>query len=188
MIDPVRSTVAPAWIGLGSNLDGPERQIERALDALAALPDTELIAASPRYRTAPVGDAEQPDFVNAVAELRTRLAPEALLDALLQIENRQGRRRDPARPNGPRTLDLDLLVYADLQQAGERLVVPHPRLAQRAFVLKPLADLAPTLEVPGQGRVDRLLAAVDVAGVELLLPADGHESATRTSATQRSVR
>ncbi|MDT8448775.1 MAG: 2-amino-4-hydroxy-6-hydroxymethyldihydropteridine diphosphokinase [Wenzhouxiangellaceae bacterium] len=154
-----------AFVGLGSNLDEPAAQLERAFEALAALPGTRLVARSPVYRTAPVGDPDQPEFRNAVAELATTLAAPDLLAAMQDVERRQGRRRDPRRRFGPRTIDLDLLMYGDsvIRQPG--LVVPHPRLAGRAFVLRPLADLAPALEIPGLGRVADLLAGVDTRGV-----------------------
>jgi 2-amino-4-hydroxy-6-hydroxymethyldihydropteridine diphosphokinase len=151
-----------AYVALGSNLDDPEAQVERGFAALAALPGTLLRARWRRYRTPPWGVVDQPDFVNAVAWLETSLAPRALLDALLAIEARAGRVR--GLRYGPRVLDLDLLLYGDrsLREAG--LTIPHPRLHQRAFVLLPLADLAPDLEVPGLGRVADLLARVDTAG------------------------
>jgi 2-amino-4-hydroxy-6-hydroxymethyldihydropteridine diphosphokinase len=151
-----------AYVALGSNLDDPGAQVERGFAALAALPGTLLLARSRRYRTPPWGVVDQPDFVNAVARLETSLAPRALLDALLAIETRAGRVR--GLRYGPRVLDLDLLLYGNcgLREAG--LTVPHPRLHERAFVLLPLADLAPDLEVPGRGRVADLLAQVDTTG------------------------
>jgi 2-amino-4-hydroxy-6-hydroxymethyldihydropteridine diphosphokinase len=149
-------------VALGSNLDNPRAQVERGFNALAVLPRTTLLARSRLYRTRPWGMAEQPDFVNAAAMLETALPPRALLDALLAIEVRAGRVRGV--PNGPRTLDLDLLLYGDRVLRDPDLVIPHPRLHERAFVLLPLADLAPNLEVPGQGRVADLLARVDAAG------------------------
>jgi len=154
-----------AFVGLGSNLADPERQLERATESLAALPRTRLTGRSPIYRTRPVGDPDQPDFLNAVAELATGLAAVELLRKLQRIERRQGRQRDPERPFGPRTLDLDLLLYGDSEIRRPGLVVPHPRIRERAFVLKPLADLAPMLDIPGQGRVADLLAAVDPVDV-----------------------
>jgi 2-amino-4-hydroxy-6-hydroxymethyldihydropteridine diphosphokinase len=155
-----RPRVARAYVGLGSNLDDPLQQIERALHALAGLTQTQLLRASRRYRTAPWGFAEQPPFVNAVAELATHLPPRDLLDALLVLERAQGRHRDGARW-GPRTLDLDLLLYGDLQMEAPGLVLPHPRIAERAFVLVPLADLDTDLEIPGAGVVRDLLTRVD---------------------------
>jgi 2-amino-4-hydroxy-6-hydroxymethyldihydropteridine diphosphokinase len=126
-----------------------------------------VLACSPLYRNPAVGPGEQPDFVNAVAELRTGLAPPALLDALQDLEARQGRVRGPVRW-APRRIDLDLLVYGNMRIADPRLTVPHPRIGERAFVLKPLADLAPALEIPGLGRVRDLLAAVPTGDLEKL--------------------
>ncbi|HEY0232680.1 MAG TPA: 2-amino-4-hydroxy-6-hydroxymethyldihydropteridine diphosphokinase [Dokdonella sp.] len=151
-----------AYVGLGSNLDGPLEQVERALHALSDIAQTQLLRASRRYRTAPWGIAEQPAFVNAVAELATSLPPRDLLDALLGIERAQGRHRDGARW-GPRTLDLDLLIYGDLQIESPGLVLPHPRIAERAFVLVPLADLDAGLVIAGAGTVRELLARVDAS-------------------------
>lgn len=155
------ATVA-AYVALGSNLDAPRTRIEQGFDALAGLPQTSLRARSRLFRTPPWGVVEQPDFVNAAAQLETALPPRALLAALLDIETRAGRVRGV--PNGPRVLDLDLLAYGDLTVNQPGLVVPHPRLRERAFVLLPLADLAPDLDVPGQGRVADLLARVDATG------------------------
>lgn len=152
-----------AYIGLGANLGDPWQALRAALQALAALPGTRLVAVSPAYRSAPV-EASGPDFLNAVAALDTALAPLALLDALQAIEAAQGRER-PYR-NAPRTLDLDLLLYGDLRLHSQRLSLPHPRLQQRAFVLRPLLDLAPDLAVPGLGALARHLPGV--AGQRLL--------------------
>ena len=148
-----------ACVALGSNLDDPRAQVERGFAALAALPRTALIARSRLYRTPPWGMVDQPDFINAAARLETTLAPRELLDALLAVEIRTGRVRG-AR-NGPRTLDLDLLLYGDQVIDDPDLVVPHPRLHERAFVLLPLADVAADFEVPGRGRVAELLQRVD---------------------------
>lgn len=151
-----------AFVALGSNLGDPQARVQQGFAALATLPHTKLRARSRLYRTPPWGIVDQPDFVNAAACLATGLAPRALLDALLAIEAGAGRVRGVR--NGPRTLDLDLLVYGDQIIATPDLTVPHPRLHERAFVLVPLADLAPDLDVPGQGRVADLLAHVDAAG------------------------
>jgi 2-amino-4-hydroxy-6-hydroxymethyldihydropteridine diphosphokinase len=151
-----------ACVALGSNLDDPRVRVERGFAALAALPNTVVRARSRLYRTPPWGLVDQPDFINAAARLETTLAPRELLDALLAIETRAGRVRG-AR-NGPRILDLDLLLYGDHAINEQDLVVPHPRLHERAFVLLPLADIAPDLEVPGQGCVAELLEHVDTAG------------------------
>jgi 2-amino-4-hydroxy-6-hydroxymethyldihydropteridine diphosphokinase len=152
----------PAYVGLGSNLLDPEAQVEGALRALQALPDTELIARSRLYRTRPWGGVAQPDFVNAAAQLTTGLGAAALMQALLAIERDAGRTRTGER-FGPRVLDLDLLVYGEEVIDEPGLHVPHPRLGERAFVLVPLAEIAPALVVPGQGRVDGLLARIDPA-------------------------
>ncbi len=146
-----------AFIGLGANLGDPEAQVRRALAALADLPGTRLVTASSFYRSAPVGVVAQPDFINAVAEIETALGARALLEALLAAERRFGRRRD--FPGAPRTLDLDLLLYGDRVIAEPGLVVPHPRMHERAFVLAPLAEIAPDVAIPGKGRAGALLAA-----------------------------
>ncbi|MDE2223715.1 MAG: 2-amino-4-hydroxy-6-hydroxymethyldihydropteridine diphosphokinase [Xanthomonadaceae bacterium] len=151
-----------ACVALGSNLGDPCVQVGRGFAALAALPHTILRARSRLYRTPPWGVVDQPDFVNAAARLDTTLAPRELLDALLAIEASAGRVRG-AR-NGPRTLDLDLLLYGDRAINEPDLVVPHPGLHERAFVLLPLADVAPDFEVPGHGLVRDLLARVDASG------------------------
>lgn len=153
---------ATAFVALGSNLDDPRAQVERGFAALDALPDTAVRSRSRLYRTPPWGVVDQPDFINAVARLETALAPRALLLALLGIETGAGRVRGPR--NGPRILDLDLLLYGDRVIDEPDFVVPHPRLHERPFVLLPLADVAPDLEVPEHGLVAELLKRVDVAG------------------------
>ena len=155
-----------AYVALGGNIGDPRRQVLDAVDALARLPATCLLRRSHLYRTPPWGVLEQPPFVNAAALLETGLAPHDLLDALLVIEQRSGRVR--AERNGPRTLDLDLLHMDGVQLDDARLTLPHPRIAERAFVLLPLADIAPDLVLPGQGRVADLLAAVDAQACEQL--------------------
>ena len=157
-----------AYVGLGSNLDDPRQQVERAFAALAGLPCTALVARSRCYRTPPWGVLAQPAFVNAAATLDTALAPEALLDALLAIERAAGRVRAGDRW-GPRVLDLDLLHMDGVVCDEPRLSLPHPRLRERAFALVPLAEIAPALELPGQGRVCDLLAGVE-AGACVPLP------------------
>lgn len=156
----------PAYVGLGSNLDGPVARIHRAFTQLAGLPQTRLQARSSLWLTPPVGPVEQPPFVNAVAGLLTQLTPRELLEALLAAERVQGRQREVRW--GPRTLDLDLLVYGANQVDEPGLAVPHPEMSRRAFVLYPLAEVAPALWVPGQGRVAALAAGVDGAGLERL--------------------
>jgi len=163
--DTARAPVR-VFIGLGANLDDPIAQVRTALDELSRLPETRLVAASPLYRTPPMGPPGQPDYVNAVAELATTLAPHALLDELQQLE--RAHRRVRAERWGPRTLDLDLLLYGATTIVDARLEVPHPGLATRAFVLLPLADLAPDLEVPGMQRVRELVDAADRSGITRL--------------------
>ncbi len=146
------------FIALGANLGDPAAQVERAIEELAQLPETRLSARSDLYISVAVGYAEQPDFVNAVAALSTRLPPRALLQALLDIETRHGRRRE--FKNAPRTLDLDLLLYGDLILHEPGLTLPHPRMSERAFVLQPLAEIAPHLAIPGHGPVTDCLASL----------------------------
>lgn len=146
-----------AYIGIGSNLEQPQAQVSRALDELARLPRTRLARRSSLYRTAPLGHASQPDFINAVAELDTELGAEELLRELQTMENRHGRQRSFA--NAPRTLDLDLLLYGDASINSPRLVVPHPRMHERAFVLQPLLEIAPAAHIPGRGLASGCLAA-----------------------------
>ncbi|GMU43368.1 MAG: 2-amino-4-hydroxy-6-hydroxymethyldihydropteridine diphosphokinase [Xanthomonadales bacterium] len=146
-----------AWIGLGSNLGAPERQVDHALRALSLLARSRLVAASSLYRSLPWGDPDQDDYVNAVAALDTRLPPRVLMEQLLRIEAEHGRDRSAQRPNGPRTLDLDLLLYGEEHYRLPDLTLPHPRLHERAFVLLPLAELAPELPIPGHGNVKSLL-------------------------------
>lgn len=145
----------PAYVGLGSNLHGPAGQLQTAIELLARLPATRLIAHSSLYRSAPFGGVEQPDFVNAAAALLTRLSARQLLVELKQIEARRGRDGGDVRW-GPRVLDLDLLVYGSQTIAEDGLVVPHPGIAERNFVLFPLLELAPELHVPGLGRLASL--------------------------------
>ena len=142
----------PAYIGLGSNLHKPAQQIEEALGLLAEVSVTRLVLVSSLYRSAPFGGVEQPDFVNAVASILTQLAPTELLAQLQGIENQQGRERNETRW-GPRVLDLDLLVYAGQTISEPGLSVPHPGIGERNFVLLPLEEIAPDLNVPGLGRV-----------------------------------
>ena len=151
-----------AYVALGSNLGDSRQQLLDAMTALDRLPDSRLLARSGLYRTPPWGVLEQPAFINAVVLLESMLAPHALLDGLLTIERAAGRTRDGERW-GPRTLDLDLLHMEGVARHDERLTLPHPRIAERAFVLLPLHELAPELVLPGQGRVADLLAAVNAA-------------------------
>ena len=157
----------PAYVALGSNLDDPRAQVERALAALDQLPQTRCVLRSSLYRSRPFGPVEQPDFVNAVAGLLTSLEPAALLASLQALETRLGRER-PAVRWGPRRIDLDLLVHGSVRVAQPGLELPHPGIAERAFVLAPLAEIAPDLDVPGVGRVGALLAQLDSSGLERL--------------------
>jgi 2-amino-4-hydroxy-6-hydroxymethyldihydropteridine diphosphokinase len=141
----------PAYVGLGSNLQMPTRQIETALELLDEIPRTRLLAVSSLYRSAPFGGIEQPDFVNAAAALLTQLGPSDLLAELQEIEARQGRERDDKRW-GPRVLDLDLLVHAAATIDEPGITIPHPGIAERNFVLLPLLEIAPELVIPGLGR------------------------------------
>lgn len=139
-------TATDAFIGLGSNLAEPSVQLAKAVVGLAGLPGTELVAQSPFYRSRPVGPQDQPDFVNGAVWLRTTLSPLTLLDHLQDIEQAHGRER--LQRWGPRTLDLDLLIYGDETLTEPRLTVPHPELPNRDFVLQPLLDLNPALALP----------------------------------------
>jgi 2-amino-4-hydroxy-6-hydroxymethyldihydropteridine diphosphokinase len=154
----------PAYVGLGSNLDDPARQVAAALDGLDRLAATRLVLASRPYRSRPVGFAAQPDFVNAVAGLLTRLDAPALHAELHALEARLGKQAPPVR-FGPRRIDLDLLVFDSASCDSATLVLPHPRLHERAFVLYPLAEIAPELWIPGHGRVAALRDAVPAEGV-----------------------
>ena len=145
-----------AYIALGSNLGDPESNLRQAIAALAELAQVQFVGASSLYRSAALGHADQPDFINAVAQLSTGLAPQALLAALLAIENRFGRER--SFRNAPRTLDLDLLLYNAQTIAEPGLTVPHPRMHERAFVLAPLIEIAPACVLPGMGRAADWLA------------------------------
>lgn len=155
--------LTPAYIALGANLKRPVDQVRAGIEELAMLPNTRLAGVSSLYRSAPVGYLDQPEFVNAVACIETALPPRALLDALLEIERRFGRVRE--FPNAPRTLDLDIALYGDAEVQEPGLTIPHPRLSERAFVLVPLAEIAPDAVIPGRGSVRDLLAGVDVASL-----------------------
>ncbi len=143
------------FIALGSNLVNPARQIMLAFDAIACLPETSLCSRSSLYLTAPVGYADQPDFINAVIKINTGLAPKPLLAALLDIEQRQGRKR--TFRNAPRVIDLDILLYDELILDESELTLPHPRMHERAFVLMTLLEIAPEINIPGHGPAIRFL-------------------------------
>jgi 2-amino-4-hydroxy-6-hydroxymethyldihydropteridine diphosphokinase len=155
-----------AFIALGSNLEGPEKQVRSGLKALESLPETRVTKASSLYRTAPVGYDNQPDFINAVAEVETSLEPIALLNGILRIEDMHGRERP--FPNAPRVLDMDLLLYDDIVMQTEKLTLPHPRMHQRGFVMLPMTEIAPDVTIPGHGKVSVLAAACADQGVERL--------------------
>lgn len=162
-MDLVRWT--PAYVGLGSNLDDPAMQLRRALHELAHLPRSRLELRSALYRSRPMGPVEQPDFYNAVAALLTQLDAPALLAELKRLEAKLGRTQPVVRW-GPRRIDLDLLAHGTTRVHDDTLTVPHPGIAERAFVLVPLADLAPDLDVPGLGRVGTLAARLSRDGLE----------------------
>jgi len=155
-----------AYIALGANLGNPVATVEEAIDALAALRGSLLRAFSSLYRTAPVGLRHQPDFINAVAAVDTRLTAPELLGELFALEARFGRERSV--PNAPRTLDLDLLLFGDVVQADAALTLPHPRMHERAFVLAPLTEIAPGIQIPGRGPAAQLLEACNGQRIHLL--------------------
>jgi 2-amino-4-hydroxy-6-hydroxymethyldihydropteridine diphosphokinase len=165
VIDPVHLTgTVRAYIGLGANIGEPLAQIRKALTAIGLLPSTRLVAASSVYRSAAVGYVDQPDYFNSVAAVDTTLTGHALLLALLDIERDGGRTREFR--NAPRTIDLDLLLYGDRTIAEPGLSVPHPRMAERAFVLLPLAEIDPGCFVPGKGPLPLLVEAVRAQAIE----------------------
>ena len=155
-------TISPSgvvvWIGLGSNMGQAADQVEQAIAALTDAPGLELTARSSLYRTAPVGNVDQPDFINAVVRASCRIGCYVLLEALQEIEKRFGRTRDGER-FGPRSLDLDLLMYADQTVSSPQLELPHPRMHERLFVLEPLAEIEGDITVPGRGRLSVLRQA-----------------------------
>ena len=155
----------PAYVGLGSNLESPATQLQGALASLREIAATRLVAHSAFYRSAPLGGIEQPDFMNAVAALLTRLSASALLRELRGIESRRGRERGGARW-GPRVLDLDLLVYSSQVIDEPGLTVPHPGIGERNFVLLPLREIAPWLVIPGLGRLESLPVNMDEPHIE----------------------
>ena len=152
----------PVYIGIGSNLESPGDQVKQAIASLAELPDSVLVSQSGLYRSAPLGPADQPDFINAVVALLTQLDARDLLRQMQAIERQQGRERDGERW-GPRTLDLDLLAYAGQIINEDGLIVPHPGIAERNFVLLPWQEIAPNYRVPGQADVADLAARVSLS-------------------------
>ena len=157
-----------AYIGLGSNLAEPRSQVETALRELEGLPRSRRVARSSLYRTAPVGYAAQPDFINAVAAIETALGARELLHELQALEAAHQRHR--SFPDAPRTLDLDLLLFGDERIADDELAVPHPRMHERAFVLAPLAEIAPDAQIPGHGAARALLERCRDQKVERIDP------------------
>jgi len=157
----------PAYVGVGSNLDEPRVQVQRAIAALDRIRGTKLVSSSPLYQTPPFGEVVQPAFINAAAGLLTQLSPEELLAELRALETTLGR-QPPRERWGPRLIDLDLLVVGRETRATPELTLPHPGIPQRDFVLYPLADLAPDLDVPGAGRVALLKSRVENRGVRRL--------------------
>lgn len=155
-----------AFIGLGSNLDEPREQLQHAFVDLDKLPDTRLLKHSSLYQSAPIGYLEQPNFVNAVAQISTALTPQTLLKSLLQIEHLHGRER--TFQNAPRTLDLDLLLYDDVQLHEHGLTIPHPQMHLRAFVLQPLLEIAPDCIIPALGRAEHAFQACQHQALERL--------------------
>jgi len=157
--------VAPAraFVGIGANLADPEANVRRAIEMLSRTADTRVVASSSLYRTAPMGQLDQPDFVNAVVELETGLEPAALLDELLALEKAFGRQRSTR--NAPRILDLDLLIYNDQCCESQHLTLPHPRISERAFVLVPLVEIAADVQVGQLGSAEELLADLSTDGV-----------------------
>jgi 2-amino-4-hydroxy-6-hydroxymethyldihydropteridine diphosphokinase len=165
-MSPSNDPGVTAYIGLGSNLKDPIEQLRAGIAALTRLPGTVLERCSSFYLSAPIGRVDQPDFINAVCRVRTVLAPTALLQRLLAVEAGRGRLRDVS--GGPRTLDLDLLLYGDRANGAPGLDLPHPRLHERAFVLYPLYELAPGLVIPGRGALADLLPACAGQKIEKL--------------------
>ncbi|MBU2886103.1 2-amino-4-hydroxy-6-hydroxymethyldihydropteridine diphosphokinase [Gilvimarinus agarilyticus] len=165
------SAAVYAYLGLGSNLEDPRQQLSRAIEALAELPQSRLINVSSYYRSKPVGPQNQPDFINAAACLETQLEALTLLDHLQAIEQQHGRER--LQHWGPRTLDLDILLYGDAHIDTERLQVPHPFLTQRSFVLLPLADIAPGIQLPDGQNLQALAEQCNRADITPLDPPTG---------------
>ena len=157
----------PAYIGVGSNLDDPLSQVGRGIDSLANIPQTRVVARSKMYRNRPMGPQDQPEYVNAAVGVLTQLSPAELLSELKKMESKLGR-GVPIVRWGPRIIDFDLLVFGSVKLATETLVIPHPGIAARNFVLLPLFDIAPDLDIPGAGRVAPLLQAIDRSGVHAL--------------------
>lgn len=161
------------FIGLGSNLQQPVLQLQHAIRELGVIADTELVKVSSFYETAPVGIVDQPMFINAVAMLRTRQSPHDFLRQLLDIETRHARVRN--EKNGPRTLDLDVLIFDELRLDDDRLITPHPRMHERAFVLVPLLEIAPEVKIPGKGAAREWLVKIGNDGVRRVADDTGQD-------------
>ncbi|MES2580739.1 MAG: 2-amino-4-hydroxy-6-hydroxymethyldihydropteridine diphosphokinase [Pseudomonadota bacterium] len=161
-----------AYIALGSNLQNPVLQVKQAFIALSQLTNSSLIQVSSLYQSEPIGYENQPDFINAVAEISTTLSPTELLEALLTIENQAGRERPFA--NAPRVLDCDLLCYDDIEMHTQQLTLPHPRMHLRGFVLLPLAEIAPDLSIPNHGNVVKLAQTHLNQGIQKLDTSNEH--------------
>ena len=160
-----------AWLGLGSNLQEPVTQLQQALRRLGETTGLKVLRTSSFYRTPPWGDEQQDDFINAVAQIETSLEPIPLLHVLQSVENVMGRQRS-GRRWGPRTIDIDLLLYGKQQFQSAELEIPHPRMFERAFVLKPLSELDADLEIDGHGTVGELLQDLDCRGIFQLIDGD----------------
>lgn len=156
-----------AWLGLGSNLQQPLTQVKEAIHRLAETDGIEILETSSFYCTPPWGDVQQDDFINAVVQIETRLEPVTLLRELQSLENLMGRERSNRRW-GPRLIDIDLLLYGNQQLQLDELEIPHPRMHERAFVIVPLAELDPKLEIPGCGTVEKILQQIDCNGIKRL--------------------
>ncbi len=162
MTPPVRS-----YIGIGSNLDNPSKQVKLAIASLKKIPQTRLTAHSSLYQTSPMGPQNQPDYINAVAEIETGLPAEKLLLHLQSIEKQQGRQRSGERW-GARTIDLDLLLYGKTEKQSTTLTIPHPGICSREFVLIPLLEIAPDLEIPGLGKLQKIIDNRDMDDLNIL--------------------
>lgn len=154
-----------AYVGLGSNLEDPEAQIDKAIRTIVSSDDFSMVVSSSYYKTSPVGYDEQDDFINAVVRFDTSLRLGELYQFLRRIERKQGRRRDPNEKNGPRTIDCDILLYGSHVVNHEKLIVPHPRMTERLFVLKPLLELDRNVQIPGKGKASELLQALEQSEV-----------------------
>jgi 2-amino-4-hydroxy-6-hydroxymethyldihydropteridine diphosphokinase len=157
--------VARAYIGLGANLGSPTEQVRQAIERIATHPQLTFVAQSSLYRSAPLGPDEQPDYCNAVVSVDTDLSPDGLLTALHEVERQMGRQRPPQRW-APRIIDLDLLHVERITLKTPRLVLPHPELHRRNFVVAPLAEIAPELEIPGVGRISALVESLGSDGLQ----------------------